>query len=407
MAEKLPTLDSIKSRTSLRALIVAELGEPDRRGWWLCPFHPENSPSFHLLPDGLRFYCQGCKTHGDVFDWVEWRRGVDKRQAIRILATGSPYAVDVEDVPGRPALALPGLASASGPPDSSEVRPAPFRLSDAWKTDAWQVAASRLIEWGEAVLWSDEGRPALEWLHARGLADRTIRAFRLGFFPGSTQSLPVESLGKHGDRVRTINVLRGVVFPWPAPIESGPQVEPIPPADRSEPGEDPDEVGSPTRWCGANVRCLHMDVRRKWDPERDGAKWRTFAGSERGHAYPHPELRPGVDALVAEGELDAILAFQELGHMVNVITAGGASSGPKPSALAALEACPRWLLALDADDAGDLAAEGWRRRGGDRCRSLLLPLPAEGNDIGDVVEAGTDLPSWLASEYRRLGLSPT
>ncbi len=108
-----------------------------------------------------------------------------------------------------------------------------------------------------------------------------------------------------------------------------------------------------------------------------------------------------MDALIAEGEIDALVAQQEVGHVVNVVTIGGARVSPRPEALSALAACPRWLVASDDDEAGDAGAAGWHRRGGDRCRRLLIPV---GKDIGDLVESGGDLHSWLDSEPRRLGL---
>ena len=46
------------------------LGRPYGRGksWvWPCPFHDDDTPSFHVYKNG--YHCYGCGEHGDVFDW--------------------------------------------------------------------------------------------------------------------------------------------------------------------------------------------------------------------------------------------------------------------------------------------------------------------------------------------------
>jgi DNA primase len=40
----------------------------------LCPFHNEKTPSFVIYPEG-RFYCFGCKEHGDAIDFIRKQQG--------------------------------------------------------------------------------------------------------------------------------------------------------------------------------------------------------------------------------------------------------------------------------------------------------------------------------------------
>jgi len=73
----------------------------------LCPFHVEDTPSFTIFTgrDNIqRYHCFGCGEHGDVLDFVQIIKGVDLKEAIRILGGGkagpniAPRKVEVRDV---------------------------------------------------------------------------------------------------------------------------------------------------------------------------------------------------------------------------------------------------------------------------------------------------------------------
>ena len=89
--------------------------------------------------------------------------------------------------PARPEHPGAGIAAKAAPRHRPRAarridpyRPRPPRRSPGVDRE-WQAAADRSIRGAEALLWSAEGRDALAWLRARGLADHTIRRFRLGF----------------------------------------------------------------------------------------------------------------------------------------------------------------------------------------------------------------------------------
>lgn len=69
----------LKARVPLTELIGLRL----RNGKTLCPFHRENTPSFHVFPD--RFYCFGCGASGDHLDWLKQQKGLSTKQAIEHL----------------------------------------------------------------------------------------------------------------------------------------------------------------------------------------------------------------------------------------------------------------------------------------------------------------------------------
>lgn len=72
-----------------------------------CPLHAEDTPSFTIFKgkDGVqRFQCFGCSKGGDVLDFVQEVKGVDLKEAIKILGGGeagsnvTPIRIETRDV---------------------------------------------------------------------------------------------------------------------------------------------------------------------------------------------------------------------------------------------------------------------------------------------------------------------
>ena len=51
-----------------------------------CPFHQEKTPSFTVSPDKGLYYCFGCQTGGDIFDFVMKIENMSFNEAARKLA---------------------------------------------------------------------------------------------------------------------------------------------------------------------------------------------------------------------------------------------------------------------------------------------------------------------------------
>lgn len=51
-----------------------------------CPFHHDENPSFYFNKVSGRYYCHGCSAKGDVFNFVQERRGVSFQEALTELA---------------------------------------------------------------------------------------------------------------------------------------------------------------------------------------------------------------------------------------------------------------------------------------------------------------------------------
>jgi len=54
--------------------------------WGCCPFHHEKTPSFKVNNDRGVFYCFGCHAQGDVFSFLEKKRGFSFQEALEEVA---------------------------------------------------------------------------------------------------------------------------------------------------------------------------------------------------------------------------------------------------------------------------------------------------------------------------------
>ncbi len=374
---KLPPIDfeRIAASVDLPALLGREGIEVSRAGMASCPFHVgkgqgRSTPSLSVFKaDGRwRWKCHGdgCGKAGDAIAWVAEREGISTVEAARKLG-------GVEDYRSRPSGSAPASL-----PDRPEV-------PETWADPDWQVAVDALVVEASDRLWRPEGRDALDWLRSRGLADVTIARFKLGFVATPSRSGPIEVL-EDGRGPAGVYAPRGIAIPWLAPG-----------ACFSDAGAD---LSGGPRWVGLNVRRLADPDVFAGLPE-GVAKCLAVRGSRRGFLYPWPEILPTqgqLPLLLAEGEFDALIGVQELGHVLHVATAGSASVRSLPLATRSALALSTWvLLALDHDRAGVEGVWEWRERYPAKSRRVLLP---SGKDLNEFHRMGGDLRSWIADEIR-------
>ena len=115
-----------------------------------------------------------------------------------------------------------------------------------------------------------------------------------------------------------------------------------------------------------------VNVRR---PDGSDPKYWAVRGSRRDGAYPsRAVVRAGSPLLLVEGEFETLLLNQELADLAPALTLGSAGDRPKPGVLDAMLRASPWLLAGDADAAGDKSAERWLALSA-RCRRARPPGP--------------------------------
>jgi DNA primase len=149
--------DLVKERVDIVQLVGerVQLRKAGRAYKGLCPFHAEKTPSFTVDPDRRTFKCFGCMEGGDVFDWLIKIDGVDKAEALKILAERA----GIELTGGRP----PG------------EREREKRLLAAHETAHFYFR--------QALRGTPKGKAAAEYVAARGIDQKMVEQFGVAYAP--------------------------------------------------------------------------------------------------------------------------------------------------------------------------------------------------------------------------------
>jgi DNA primase len=309
-------VDEVKQRTDIVSIIGEriELKKAGRNYKANCPFHGEKTPSFMVSPELQIFKCFGCGEAGDVFAFLEKYEGMEFKEALKYLADRAGIKLQRVDFG-----------------QSSE------------KERLIEINTQALRFYNYLLLSHPIGKRALEYLlKDRGLKKETIEEFQLGFSPDSPNALrkflvdkkkfspqEVEQVG--------IGIVRGsnvydrfggrIIFPLF------------------------DHRGNPIGFAG---RIL------PWDKRETG----KYINSPETPLYHKSNVLYGLNltranikkkkvAIIVEGELDAISSYQA-GIKNIVAIKGSALTGEQVKLLSRF--ANRFILALDADIAGDSAA---------------------------------------------------
>ncbi len=121
----------------------------------LCPFHSENHPSFFVYPERQSWHCFGaCNTGGDVFAFVMKKEGIGFGEALRLLA--ERYGVTL-----------------TSRPEAEAERKERERL--------FQANGAAADYFHELLLKSPAAEKAREYLAKRGISEKSIALFKLGY----------------------------------------------------------------------------------------------------------------------------------------------------------------------------------------------------------------------------------
>jgi len=151
-------VDEIKQRLDIVDVVSAyvPLKKAGRNFKGLCPFHSEKTPSFVVFPETQNWHCFGaCGTGGDVFSFVMRRENMDFREALRYLAKRA------------------GVSLAPPSPEAAKKEDERERLR--------RINAEAAQYYHRLLRESDEGARARDYLQQRGMEDRTVQAFQLGY----------------------------------------------------------------------------------------------------------------------------------------------------------------------------------------------------------------------------------
>ncbi|MBP3453073.1 MAG: DNA primase [Clostridia bacterium] len=168
MAPRFPSawLDELRQRADIVQVIsgYVTLKRNGHKYWGLCPFHGEKTASFSVDPEKQLYYCFGCKAGGSVIQFIMDIERLEFQEAVKFLADQ---------------LHMP-LPEMTDDPDHQRRRDQRDRL----------LAANReAAQFFHSTLFTEAGKPMLDYFKRRGLTDNIIRKFGLGASPTGWDTL--------------------------------------------------------------------------------------------------------------------------------------------------------------------------------------------------------------------------
>lgn len=308
----------------------------------LCPFHNEKTPSFMASPSRQSWHCFGCGEGGDIFTFVEKIEGVEFLEALKILADKAGVVLE--------------------------------RVDPKIKTEKDRIL--EICEKATQFFTQELCNPIISYLNKRGLNEKIIEEWRLGYAPDSWDSL-LNFLRSHGYRENEIEKA-GLIIQTPRCHDRfrNRLIFPI-----------FDTLGRAVAFSG---RVMSEIIPSKTEKPDAGKyinspetvlynKSRILYGLDRART----DIRKSDKAILVEGQMDVLLPWQD-GIKNIVATSGTALTEEQLSILKRLT--NNLVLAFDTDDAGFRAT----KRGIDLAQMmgfnvLILNLES-GKDPADFVK---------------------
>ena len=310
----------------------------NQRDQYICPFcgsgtGPHGTGAFTVFPDH-HFKCFSCGETGDIIDLIQAHEHLTKTEATR-------RALDLFSVPS-------GSDFRKGP-DRIQVKTGPKR-SQARKPIAppveWQRAIMPIVDRAAAVIFEEKGSAALEYLHSRGIDNRTIKEQHIGYIP------PISDISN------TWNIDHGFSYQI---------TNPIPKEKRKNPDREkifiPYGITFPYIMEGQLFR---LEVRRLPDQVNDHVSKIAQVAEGQPAALFNADAAACKDIyrdiVFTEGVIDALSIIQTVGHACNdeisAVTFGSADYKGDYSPFFEYYVMPRRILiGFDNDKAGKENAE--------------------------------------------------
>ncbi len=130
-----------------------------RNYWGCCPFHHEKTPSFSVTPEKGFFYCFGCQTGGNIFNFLMKIENIGFLDAVKLLARK---------------LNIPL-------PEQEKTAQELAREKEVAKMYRLNELAREFFH--SCLMNTSYGIPARDYLSRRGVNEELIKKFKLGFAP--------------------------------------------------------------------------------------------------------------------------------------------------------------------------------------------------------------------------------
>jgi DNA primase len=152
------TLDLIRGRVVIQDVIkryVPSLKKKGKNYLGLCPFHKEKTPSFTVSPDKQIFYCFGCHTGGNIFNFIGKMERLEFPESVRFVA--NMIGIEIRDE----------------------------KKGDTALIEALHRLNRMALDQFRACIKSPAGKKGLTYITSRGLTPDSIEKFGIGFAPDS------------------------------------------------------------------------------------------------------------------------------------------------------------------------------------------------------------------------------
>ncbi len=274
-----------------------------------CPFHNERTASFMVSPERGIWHCFGCDKGGDIFKFVMEKEGLEFKDALELLAQKA------------------GVTLKRVNKEASDIK------------ERYYQANQKAAQFYQYLLTKHKlGKNALEYLKKRGLNDKTIEEFGLGYSPQNWEAL-TKFLKKRGFNSREI-------------VDAGLGV-----ASNS---------GCYDRFRGRIIFPL-FDIRDRiigfsgrvlstGEPKYLNSPQTAIFDKRRflfGLHLAKTAIKEKNEAIIAEGEMDMILSYQA--GVKNIVSSKGTALTEEQIEILK-KYCNTLLLCFDTDFAGDAAA---------------------------------------------------
>ena len=157
--------EEVKQKLDIVDLIGAsgvQLRKAGRNFTGFCPFHPNaRTPAFYVFPDTQSYYCFSCHKSGDAFAFVMERQGLQFGEALKELA-------------GRAGVQLPDRT-----PEAREAQ----EQESALQAKLRQINEDTAVYWNHLLTGTPRGEPGRAYVARRGLDDRAVESWQLGYAP--------------------------------------------------------------------------------------------------------------------------------------------------------------------------------------------------------------------------------
>ena len=159
-------IEEVRSRNDIVDVISSyvKLKKSGATYFGLCPFHNEKSPSFSVTPSKQMYYCFGCGEGGNIYSFIMKYENYSFLEAVKLL-------VD------RAGVALPEAEYSAEEKKNRDLKATLFEIN--------KKAAIYFYH----QLKSDKGKVGLSYFRERGLSEKDIVHFGLGYADKTSNDL--------------------------------------------------------------------------------------------------------------------------------------------------------------------------------------------------------------------------